>query len=164
MKRWLSVFSLFGCGLCAASGASAQPSPAQVLDRYIAAVHAQDMAAVKTLIAPDVQRSDFPGCQPAMDNPACLAHYIQATVVGPKAELKVLRTEVEGEQISALLEVRSALYRRAGADRIMGHDVLRVSDGLIRSFRFVPDFSDASTAMFFGTLGIGPRAPQPPSK
>lgn len=164
MKWRISFVSLAGGWLFSTSMAMAQPTATEVFDRYVAAVHTQDMGAVRSLIAPDVERSDFPGCQPAMDNPACLAHYIQATVVGPQAQLKVLRTDVQGERISALLEVRSALYQRAGAERIVGHDVLRVSGGLIRSFRFVPDFSDAPTAQFFGTLGIGPRASQSSSK
>ena len=159
--------------MCVAAGmllalfsAQAQPrtQPTEVLDRYIAAVHAGDMAAVRALIAPDVERSDFPGCTPSMDNPTCLAHYIDATVVRPQARLSVLSTEVDGDRVSALLEVRSELYRHAGVERIVGRDVLRVSDGRIQSFRFVPDFSDAPTAVFFGTLGIGPRASQAPAK
>jgi hypothetical protein len=152
--------------LLACVNAQAQPSPqpAAVLDSYIAAVHAGDMAAVRALIAPEVERSDFPGCTPSMDNPSCLAHYIDATVVRPQARLSLLSTEVDGDRVSALLEVRSELYRRAGVERIVGRDVLRVTDGQIRSFRFVPDFSDAPTAVFFGTLGIGPRASQAPAK
>ena len=149
---------------CVSAHAQPSPQPAAVLDSYIAAVHAGDMAAVRALIAPDVERSDFPGCTPAMDNPSCLAHYVDATVVRPQARLSVLSTEVDGDRVSALLEVRSELYRRAGVERIVGRDVLRVTDGQIRSFRFVPDYSDAPTAVFFGTLGIGPRASQAPAK
>lgn len=163
LNWFFSAASLAG-GVCGVGMALAQPAATEVLDRYIAAVHAQDMSAVRTLIAPDVERSDFPGCQPSMDNPTCLAHYIEATVVVPQARLKVLRTEVDSDRISALLEVRSPLYQRAGAERIVGQDVLRVSGGLIRSFRFIPDFSDAPTANFFGTVGIGPRASQSLSK
>jgi len=149
---------------CVCAQAEPSPQPTEVLDRYIAAVHAGDMAAVRALIAPEVERSDFPGCTPAMDNSSCLAHYIDATVVRPQARLSVLSTEVDGDRVSALLEVRSELYRRAGVERIVGRDVLRVTDGRIQSFRFVPDFSDAPTAVFFGTLGIGPRASQAPAK
>jgi hypothetical protein len=39
-----------------------------------------------------------------------------------------------------------------------------VRNGLIHGFRFVPDFGDESTAIFFGSLGIGPRASKTPSK
>eukprot|EP01034_Spumella_vulgaris_P005262 gene5262-6718_t len=103
---------------CVSAQAQPSPQPTEVLDRYIAAVHAGDMAAVRALIAPEVERSDFPGCTPAMDNPSCLAHYIDATVVRPQARLSVLSTEVDGDRVSALLEVRSELYRRAGVERI----------------------------------------------
>lgn len=161
MTRKISVLAA-GLALCAA--AAAQGTPAEVFDRYLAAVHDGDMAAVRALIAPEVERSDFPGCRPEMDNPACLAHYIDATVVRPQARLTVLRADTEGERFSALVEVRSALYQRAGVERIVGRDVLRVVDGRIRAFRFVPDFADGPTATFFATLGIGPRAPQAPTK
>lgn len=151
-------------GAVAVPAAHADASPDEVFQRYLTAVHIGDMAAVRSLIAPDVERSDFVGCAPAMDNPACLAHYIQATVVGPRARLTVLQQQVNGEQLSAQVEVRSPLYVQAGVERIVGRDILTVRQGLIRSFRFVPDFSDAPTASFFATLGIGPRAVKPASQ
>jgi hypothetical protein len=148
----------------ASSFALASESPDAVFDRYVAAVHAGDMAAVRALIAPDVERSDFVGCRSEMDNPACLAHYIEATVVRPKAQLAVVRRQVDGDTFTAGLEVRSPLYTKAGIERILGQDIVRVHSGLIQAFRFVPDFSDESTAIFFGTLGIGPRAAILPAK
>jgi hypothetical protein len=135
--------------------------PAAVFDRYLAAVHAADMPAVRALISPEVERSDFIGCRPEMDNAACLAHYIEATVVKPRARLTELRRGVDGDTVDALVEVRSPLYTQAGLERIVGRDIVRVRDGRIVGFRFVPDFSDEATAAFFGTLGIGPRAMRP---
>jgi hypothetical protein len=146
------------------SGAWATESPDAVFDRYVVAVHAGDMAAVRSLIAPDVERSDFVGCRPEMDNPTCLAHYIEATVVRPKAQLTVVRRRLDGDTVTADLEVRSPLYTQAGAERIVGQDIVRVRNGLIHGFRFVPNFGDEPTAVFFGTLGIGPRASKTPSK
>ena len=150
--------------LAGSSGAWAADAPDTVFDRYVAAVHAGDMATVRTLIAPDVERSDFVGCRPEMDNPACLAHYIETTVVKPQARLTVVRRQLDGDTVTAALEVRSPLYTKAGAERIVGVDIVRVRNGLIHGFRFVPDFSDESTAVFFGSLGIGPRAAKTPSK
>lgn len=157
--------SLLGLSIVAsASGAGAAESPDAVFDRYVAAVHAGDMATVRALIAPDVERSDFVGCRPEMDNPACLAHYIEATVVKPQAKLTVVKRHTDGDTVTADLEVRSPLYTQAGAERIVGQDIVRVRNGLIQSFRFVPNFRDEPTAVFFGTLGIGPRAAKTPSK
>lgn len=157
--------SLLGLSIVAASsGAGAAESPDAVFDRYVAAVHAGDMATVRALIAPDVERSDYVGCRPEMDNPTCLAHYVETTVVQPKARFTVLRRQLDGDTVSARLEVRSPWHSQAGIERIVGTDVVRVRDGLIRGFRFVPDFSDESTAIFFGSLGIGPRAAKTPSK
>jgi hypothetical protein len=147
---------------CVACTTSPPPaSPSAVFDRYVAAVHAADMAAVRALIDPAVERSDFVGCRPEMDNAACLAHYVEVTVVAPHARLTELQRRVEGDTVSADLEVRSPLYAKAGVERIVGRDVLRVRGGRIVAFRFVPDFSDDATAVFFATLGIGPRARRP---
>lgn len=157
--------SLLGLSIVAsASGAGAAESPDAVFDRYVAAVHAGDMATVRALIAPDVERSDFVSCRPEMDNPACLAHYIEATVVKPQAKLTIVKRRTDGDTVTADLEVRSPLYTQAGAERIVGQDIVRVRNGLIHGFRFVPDFRDEPTAVFFGSLGIGPRAAKSPSK
>lgn len=157
--------SLLGLSIVAsASGVHAADSPDTVFDRYVAAVHAGDMATVRALIAPDVERSDFVGCRPEMDNPTCLAHYIEATVVKPQAKLTVVQRRTDGDTVTADLEVRSPLYTQAGAERIVGQDIVRVRNGQIHGFRFVPDFRDEPTAVFFGSLGIGPRAAKTPSK
>lgn len=157
--------SLLGLSFVAsASGAGASESPDAVFDRYVAAVHAGDMATVRALIAPDVERSDFVGCGPEMDNPACLVHYIEATVVKPQAKLTVVQRRTDGDTVTADLQVRSPLYTQAGAERIVGQDIVRVRNGLIHGFRFVPDFRDGPTAVFFGSLGIGPRAAKTPSQ
>jgi predicted RND superfamily exporter protein len=142
----------------------ATPAPADVFKRYVAAANAGDMTAIRDLIAADVERSDFVGCSLEMDNPSCLLHYIQSTVVGPKGNIQVLDLQVSGDVVTATLELRSALAARAGVERVVGCDVVRVADGLIKAFRFVPDFSDESTAAFFGSLGIGPRAAVPAAK
>lgn len=144
--------------------AFAADAPDTVFDHYVAAVHAGDMAAVRALISPDVERSDFVGCRPEMDNPACLAHYIDTTVVQPQARLTVVRRHVDGPLVTADLEVRSPLYTREGVERIVGKDMVWVRNGQIHGFRFVPDFSDGPTADFFGTRGIGPRASKTPLK
>ncbi|MBT9487069.1 MAG: nuclear transport factor 2 family protein [Rubrivivax sp.] len=156
------LFAPLLAALCAACGTSPPAAPpSAVFDRYVAAVHAADMVAVRALIAPGVERSDFPGCRPEMDNPTCLAHYIEATVVKPRARLTEVRRRVEGDTVLSDLEVRSPLYEAAGAPRILGRDIVRVRDGRITAFRFVPDFADEPTANFFATLGIGPRARRP---
>jgi hypothetical protein len=149
--------------IVATSGGSAHAGDSvhEVFDRYVNAANAGDMATVKALISPEVARSDFVGCQPEMDNPSCLAHYIQTTIVDPKGQITVLRRQDDGDTVTALLEVRSEASRRVGVERIVGRDIVRVENGLIKSFHFVPDFGDEATATFFGSLGIGPRANKP---
>lgn len=166
LRRGLSaaLLAVAAGNAAAATPATAEATAEAVFDAYVAAVHAGDLQAVRALIAPDVARSDFVGCTPAMDNPACLAHYIQATVIAPRARLTELRRSREGDTLSAEVEVRSPLYTAAGVERIVGRDVLRVQGGLIRDFRFIPDFRDAPTTAFFATLGIGPGAARATSK
>lgn len=134
-------------------------SPTSLFARYVAAANTGNLAAIRDMIAPDVERSDFVGCSPDMDNATCLLHYIQTTIVAPQAHITVLGQTVQGDEIDAQLEVRSALYSQAGSERILGRDVVRVRDGKIVGFRFIPDFSDEPTARFFRTLGIAPSAP-----
>lgn len=138
--------------------AAAQTSPEQVFQQYLAAVKVHDKTAVEALIADDVERSDFPACRPEMSNKQCLSLYIDATVLSQAGEITVRRTQVEGDTVRATLELRSALTRRAGVERALGTDEVRVRQGRIVAFRFVPDFADEPTRRFFASLGIGPGA------
>ena len=61
----------------------------------------------------------------------------------------------------ATVEYRSDLVRKAGVERALGTDIMQVKDGLIMAFRFVPDFTDEQTTVFFGTRGIAPPSPKP---
>jgi hypothetical protein len=142
---------------CAFAHAQQPADPLTVFKQYVQAVHAADMPAVRSLIASDVERSDYPACTAQMDNAACLAFYIDQTVVRPQAQITVISAQVQGEELIAKLEVRSVLYQKAGVDRIVGSDVLRITGGKIRAFRFVPDFKDPATATFFAAIGVTPR-------
>ena len=152
-----SLMALPLLAACVLVHAATPAEPQAVFERYVQAVHAADMGAVRALIAPDVERSDYPACTAPMDNAACLAFYIDQTVVQPRARLTGLSVDVSGSELTARLEVRSPLYEKAGAERIVGSDVLRIEGGQIRAFRFVPDFADAATARFFASIGITPR-------
>lgn len=122
--------------LGSAASALAAPSPAEVFNSYVIAANAGDMEAIRELIAADVERSDFVGCSPEMDNPSCLLGYIEATVVTPKGHISVLNTQVAGDVVTATLELRSALAKRVGVERILGKDIVRISDGQIKAFHF----------------------------
>lgn len=150
----LAMLAAFGI----AAGAHGKPGPDAIVERYVTAVNGGDMATIRTLIAEEVGRSDFVGCTAAMSNKDCLAFYIDTTVVGQHGVIKVMHSERHGDEVHARLELRTDGTHRAGVERAIGTDVVKVRDGKIVSFRFVPDFDDEQTATFFGSLGIGPRA------
>jgi ketosteroid isomerase-like protein len=146
----------------AAFPAEQAQAPAQrVFDRYVAAAHAADLNAIRTLIADDVVRPDFPACTPAMSNKDCLTLFIDATMVGQHGRLKLLRSEVRGDTVHASVEYRSDLVRKAGVERALGTDIVQVRNGLITAFQFVPDFTDEQTTIFFATRGIVPHTQKP---
>ncbi|MDD0838880.1 nuclear transport factor 2 family protein [Curvibacter sp. HBC61] len=157
--RWVGA-ALAVCVVAGGPGlaVAAPATPAQVFEQYLAAVKAQDKAAVAALIADEVERNDFPACRPEMSHKQCLMLYIDATVLSQSGQITVLDTQVQGDTVSANLALRSELTRRAGVERVLGVDVVRVREGRIVAFRFVPDFSDPPTRRFFATLGIGPGA------
>lgn len=142
------------------AGLSAQEAatPQQVLDRYVAAVNASDIRAVGALISEQVERASYPGCKPEMSHKTCLITYVDETVVQAEGRITTLKSEVRDDTVHARMEVSSKTARGFGLERIVGTDVIRVQGGLIVAFRFVPEFSDEQTAVFFGKLGIGPRA------
>lgn len=140
----------------ASSGTARENDPAAVFDSYLQAVHARDMESVMALISDDVARVNYPGCTPDMDNKACLATYVQQAVVDAAGEIVVQSVAVQGDTLLAKLELRSDLTRRAGVERALGTDRLRVLDNHIVEFAFIPDFADEQTATFFASLGVSP--------
>lgn len=162
MKRLSVAAALLALATSAACRiAMAQSGPLETFQRYVRAANAADMQSVGALISAHVERSDFVGCTPAMDNKACLAHYIRTTVVDAHGHLNEVSTELHGDTVQARVELRSALTAKVGVERVVGTDIVRVADGQIVAFRFAPDFNDDQTVAFFAALGIGPGARKP---
>lgn len=162
MKR-LSIAAVLSALLAGAGchSAMAYAGPLETFQRYVRAANAADMEAVGALISEHVERSDFVGCTPAMDDKACLVHYIRTTVVAAHGRLNEISTELHGDTVQARVELRSSLTAKVGVERVVGTDVVRVADGQIVAFRFVPDFNDDQTVAFFAALGVGPGARKP---
>lgn len=158
MKKLTQLVSPVLLGILCAGSAYAQSTPDEVFNRYVQQVNAGDMAAVRDLIADQVARSDFVGCTDDMNNKECLGFYIDTTVVSQHGRIHVLHSERHGDEVRATLELRTDGMRRAGVERVVGTDVVRVREGRIVSFHFVPAFGDDQTATFFAMLGIGPKA------
>lgn len=133
-----------------------QNNPSAVFDRYLEAVHSRDMDGVLALVSDDVARVNYPGCTDEMDNKACLGTYVKQAVVDAAGKITVRSLEVSGDTVFAKLELRSDLTRRAGVDRALGTDRVRVLENRIIEFAFIPDFADEQTVAFFGSLGIHP--------
>lgn len=138
--------------------AKAAASPEVVFQHYVEAIHAQDMQRIRGLIAKDVQRSDYVKCSAEMDNLTCLTTYIEDTIVKPGAKISILSSEVQGDQLTATVEIRSALYQQvAAAERIVGTEKIQVKNGKIYDLHFIPDFKDEATARFFSRIGVAAK-------
>lgn len=157
-EKLCAVAMMLGISVGNAWGNDAVKSPGVVFDSYLKAIENADMVAVRGLISPEVERSDYVGCKPEMTNPACLEYYIESTVVRHRGRLTEVGRVIEGDLVISELELRSSWHTSLGVERVVGKDVVRVKNGKIVGFRFVPNFSDEQTSVFFGALGIGPRA------
>ena len=134
------------------------PSADVVFKHYVDAIHAQDMRSIRALIAEDVKRSDYIKCTKEMDNLTCLSTYIEDTIVKPGAQISILSSEVQGDQLTASVEIRSPLYQQvAAAERIVGIEKIQVKNGKIYDLHFIPDFKDEATARFFSRIGVKPK-------
>jgi hypothetical protein len=152
----LAVLGTLGAG-CAAAPA-APPTPLQTFERYVTALHAYDMPTIRSLLSDRIERPSYPGCTAAMNNKDCTAYYIENTMAAQQGRIKQLGSEQRGDILANRVEISSNLTRRAGVQRSVGEVQVRVEQGQFTKFGFVPDFRDEQTAVFFGTLGIGPRA------
>lgn len=130
-----------------------------VFKHYVDAIHAQDMQSIRALIAEDVQRSDYVKCTAEMDNLTCLTTYIEDTIVKPGAKISILSSKVDGDLLTATVEIRSPLYQQvAAAERIVGIEKIQVKNGKIYDLHFIPDFKDQATARFFSRIGVASKS------
>jgi hypothetical protein len=163
IRAILGISTLSSVLLAAATVAATPPASSAdgVFQRYVAAIHAADMNTIRSLISADVHRSDYVKCTAAMDNVTCLTTYIEDTIVKPRAHITVLSSQVEGDQLTASVEIRSKLYQQvAAAERIVGTEKIQVKNGKILDLHFIPDFKDEATARFFQRIGVRPKTTQ----
>ena len=129
--------------------AAAAENPAAAFRAYSDAVNAGDIDALKPLLSPAMSRPPLARCPPAQSGHDCMIGYITETVIQRHGRLATLAVAVTGDTAFATVELRNDMTRTAGIDRIRGTDRVRVKDGLIVAFAFLPDPHDSQTATFF---------------
>lgn len=154
--RRLCAVALSGLAAAGAAQAAEPPAPAAVFEAYEQAVMTADAGAVEALVAPDAKRPPFFQCPPGQTDRQCLITYLVGTVVTQHTRFTNLGVETSGNTVTAKLEVRNDLTRRAGVDRFTGSDRVKVKNGKIVEFAFLRDEQDPQTVTFFQSLARGP--------
>jgi ketosteroid isomerase-like protein len=159
MKKLLAASAL-AFGLLA-SAAHAQLVPVTehyaVFAKYVKAVNAHDIEALRALIADDVTSPRYRGCVAAMSNRDCLAFYVDTTVM--KQHGNIVATDsfgVDGDTMYAGLILTSDTIRNAGVDRAQGMDKITVKNGKITALQFLPNMGDAQTKKWYDIIRTVP--------
>lgn len=138
--------------LVSALGVSAQTTdPLSVVQRFVDARNAGDVAGAMALVADDISFVGGPVCTP--DKP-CVGRDVQQTQVEQftqkfHAHLTLVGTpQVTGNQVKARTAVSDDRSRAAGVDRLASYLTAEVRDGKIATWVSVLDPSDPQTAKF----------------
>jgi hypothetical protein len=123
--------------------------PARLFARYVQSVNAGDKAALRELIAADVERHTYSACTPAMSNRDCLLLYISDTVLNKHGIIKPTDSfGLDGDTLYAGLVLSSDGIRASGAERAVGIDQIKTRNNKIVSLRFLPNLQDAQTKKY----------------
>jgi ketosteroid isomerase-like protein len=176
----LLVFRTFALGLApllllvgSAAAASAQAreptDPLAVVERFYAALNAEDQAAALDLVADDVYVPNNKTCPPGqvcrgkapveLDINQGIQAHARYTLVAPR---------VTGTTVTANVERRSPNIRAPGVERLLAKLTVEIRDGKIATYQNVDDDTDPQTAAFYAfqrsqaAAGQLPRAQLPP--
>ena len=123
--------------------------PARVFAQYVLAVNAGDKAALRELIADDVERHTYSACTAAMSNRDCLVFYITYTVLDRHGNITPTESfGVDGDTAFGGLVLRSDGIRNAGAERAVGIDKIKTRNNKIIGLVFLPNLQDAQTKKY----------------
>jgi hypothetical protein len=138
--------------LFSVAGASAQPTdPFSVLQRFLDARNAGDVAGAMALVADDIYQVGGPACtlaQPCVGRDAVQRDIVEHYIPGHAHVTIVGSPQVSGSEVKVRVETTSDLARAAGVDRWVLNLTAEVRDGkIVRSVGLL-DPSDPQTATF----------------
>lgn len=134
----------------AAVAAAQAADPAGVFRQFLDAETRGDTAAQLALVADDVAWSDdLPGtgCAPCVGKDA-LRRELERRRALSSAQISVVGQQTAGNTATVRFEVRAAMMRQAGIERVVREATVEVRDGRISSVRAALDRNDAQTAAF----------------
>jgi hypothetical protein len=142
---WLLV------GSAAASAQAIEPTdPLAVVQRFYAALNAEDQAAALDLVADDVyvpnNKTRPPGqvCHGKAPVELDINQGIQAS-----ARYTVVDPQLMGATVTANVERRFANLQAAGVERLLAKLTVEIRDGKITTYQNVDDDTDPQTAAFY---------------
>jgi limonene-1,2-epoxide hydrolase len=156
-----------GAFLVAAVGVAAQAAqatdPLAVLQRFVAARNAGDVAGAMALVADDIRFVGGPVCtpeQPCLGRDVAQRDVVEQFISTFHAHLTIIGTpQVTGNQVLIRTEVTDDRSRAAGVDRLVANLTVEVRDGKIVRWVSLPDASDPQTATFLASPPAQPAAP-----
>jgi ketosteroid isomerase-like protein len=138
--------------LVSAAGVAAQATDApSVVQRFLEARNAGNVAGTMALVADDVRFVGGPFCtpdKPCIGKDAVRQNVVDNFIPGHTQATIVGTPQVSGDQVKARAEQTADLSREAGVDRFIVNLTLGVRDGKITSYVGIPDASDPQTARF----------------
>lgn len=130
--------------------------PRSVFETYVRSVNEGDLEAVVDLFADGVSLpAAVQGMYPDEVGRAVVRRYIGEMVIAPNGRLHVERIGVSPDGwVFGDVMLTNDIISAMGHDGIRGIDRLRVIDGQIVDFGFMPDILDPSTLSFYAALGM----------
>lgn len=130
--------------------------PKSIMEAYAYYINAGDLESVIALFddsvaVPELVRQLFP----AATGKDVMRRYIGESVISQNGKLELLRTAVSDDGWAyGDLTLSSDMVRQFGQERIYGIDQLRVRDGKVVDFKFLPNILDLQTRAYYVNMGI----------
>lgn len=140
-------------------------TPVEVFEAYVSGVNSGDIDAVMELFDDDVTAAEMTRAiwgKPGDSMKDVLRNYIDSAVIQSDGAIKVLGVVTADAWAYGVIELRSQFVSSLGIERIRGIDELRVRNGLITAFQFIPSVNDEQTMVFSRAAGGGDIPGPPP--
>lgn len=141
---FLSTFSIVTIGF-------AQNNAEIVYTSFVNAINAGDAIKALAVFSDDIilrAGRECPKDNPCIGKQAAKNKYIDSQIAA-NTKIVPFSIQVEGNLVTAKVEIRNRRTISTGIDRIIGTDNVEIHGDKIKSYIFVPDLNDEDTKKFF---------------